>query len=177
MDSPIAKVVWCRSRSRLNITGRISAALCGASAQAAMTSEKMAEQMAEQGFQTAMFAANTALAGVGLDRGFHKVRIAEDMTALRYPRFGDALAAFLGELDPKRPLFLFVNLIDAHDPTGAVDLRYEIEDGEVTIIVEGAPDRPPEAVSRFHTLVAALVDRADLDLASGRVRLVKRSTA
>jgi anti-sigma regulatory factor (Ser/Thr protein kinase) len=70
-----------------------------------------------------------------------------------------------------------IALIDAHDPTGAVDLRYEIEDGEVTIIVEGAPDRPPEAVSRFHTLVAALVDRADLDLASGRVRLVKRSTA
>lgn len=68
-----------------------------------------------------------------------------------------------------------IALIDAADPTGAVDLHYAIDDGAVTITVDGAPGRPPEAVSRFHTLVTALVDRADLDLESGQVRLVKRS--
>lgn len=68
-----------------------------------------------------------------------------------------------------------IALIDATDPTGAVDLRYEIDEGEITITVDGAPGLPPEAVSRFHTLVTALVDRADLDLESGQVRLVKRS--
>jgi len=70
-----------------------------------------------------------------------------------------------------------IALIDAADPTGAVDLRYEIDEGEITITVDGAPGRPPEAVSRFHTLVTALVDRADLDLESGQVRLVKRSVS
>ena len=40
IDSPIAKVVWCRSSLRLNSTGSSSAALCGASAQASSTSAK-----------------------------------------------------------------------------------------------------------------------------------------
>ena len=67
-----------------------------------------------------------------------------------------------------------IALIDDDDPDAAVDLHYRIDDGEVTIVVDGASDRPPEAVSRFHTLVTALVDRADLDLTAGRVRLTKR---
>jgi len=65
-------------------------------------------------------------------------------------------------------------LIDDDDPGAAVELHYTVDEGEVTIVVDGAADRPPEAVSRFHTLVTALVDRADLDLATGQVRLTKR---
>ena len=68
-----------------------------------------------------------------------------------------------------------IALIDDDDPGAAVELHYTVDEGgEVTIIVDGAADRPPEAVSRFHTLVTALVDRADLDLATGQVRLTKR---
>ena len=40
MDSPIAKVVWCRSSLRLNSTGSRSAAVCGVAAQASVTSAR-----------------------------------------------------------------------------------------------------------------------------------------
>ena len=68
-------------------------------------------------------------------------------------------------------------LLDDQDPTAAVELRYAIDGPSVSISVDGAADRPPEAVARFHTLVTGLVDRADLDLHAGRVRLVKRHAA
>ncbi len=67
-----------------------------------------------------------------------------------------------------------IALLDDDDPGAAVELVYSIGDDDVTITVEGAPDRPPEAVGRFHTIVTDLVDRADLDLTRGRVRLRKR---
>lgn len=67
-----------------------------------------------------------------------------------------------------------IALIDDDDPGAAVELRYLVDDREMTITVDGATGRPPEAVSRFHTLVTTLVDRADLDLDHGRVHLVKR---
>jgi hypothetical protein len=57
------------------------------------------------------------------------------------------------------------------------ELRDRVDEDSVSITVEGAPNRPPEAVARFHTLVTALVDRADLDLQAGRVVLMKRHQA
>lgn len=66
-----------------------------------------------------------------------------------------------------------IALLDEDDPDAAVDLRYTVDDGEVAIQVEGAKDRPPEAVARFHTIVTGLVDQADLDLEAGTVRLLK----
>lgn len=70
-----------------------------------------------------------------------------------------------------------IALLDDQDPGAAVELRYTVDEDSVSITVEGAANRPPEAVSRFHTLVTALVDRADLDLQAGRVVLVKRHQA
>jgi anti-sigma regulatory factor (Ser/Thr protein kinase) len=70
-----------------------------------------------------------------------------------------------------------IALLDDRDPHAAVELRYRVDEDSVSITVEGAPDRPPEAVARFHTLVTALVDRADLDLQAGRVVLMKRHQA
>jgi hypothetical protein len=57
--------------------------------------------------------------------------------------------------------------------TGA-DAVYEVGPDGLAITVQGAPDRPPEAVARFHTLVTGLVDEATLDLEAGRAHLVKR---
>lgn len=59
------------------------------------------------------------------------------------------------------------------DPHGGVDLTYVVEDERLDITLDGAADRPPEAISRFHTLVTGLVDEATFDLGPGHVRLVK----
>ncbi len=69
-----------------------------------------------------------------------------------------------------------IALLDDQDPGAAVELRYSVDDDSVSITVDGAAARPPAAVSRFHTLVTGLVDRADLDLDAGKVTLVKRHT-
>jgi hypothetical protein len=76
----------------------------------------LAETMKERGFLTMMFAANTALEKSGLQRGFDLVRIAKDMSELRHPDFEKELEHDLAKADKSKPWFLFVNLIDAHDP-------------------------------------------------------------
>lgn len=76
----------------------------------------LAETMKERGFLTMMFAANTALEKSGLQRGFDHVRIGKDMNELRFPDFEKELEKDLAKADGARPWFLFVNLIDAHDP-------------------------------------------------------------
>lgn len=67
-----------------------------------------------------------------------------------------------------------IALLDQEDPDAAVDLTYTIEGEQLAIDVDGAADRPPDAVARFHTIVTGLVDQADLDLGAGTVHLVKR---
>lgn len=81
--------------------------------------ELLAERFARRGYQTAMVAANPVFRASGLDRGFEHVRIADSMKALR-EGFADGLRATLADLDADKPLFLFVNLIDAHDPYPAI---------------------------------------------------------
>ncbi len=66
-----------------------------------------------------------------------------------------------------------IALLDVDDPGAAVELRYSVGEDSISITVEGASGRPPEAVARFHTLVTGLVDRADLDLDRGRAQLTK----
>jgi hypothetical protein len=80
----------------------------------------LAELMHNKGHESLMFAANTALKKSGLQRGFDKVRIAEDMNELRAGPFEDQLEKFLEGASKEKPWFLFVNLIDAHDPYPAV---------------------------------------------------------
>jgi anti-sigma regulatory factor (Ser/Thr protein kinase) len=70
-----------------------------------------------------------------------------------------------------------IALLDEHDRGAAIELTYTVGDDGLTITVDGTPERPPEAVGRFHTIVTGLVDRADLDLSGGRVRLRKAHTA
>jgi hypothetical protein len=70
-----------------------------------------------------------------------------------------------------------IALIDDTDPGAAVDLHYEVEPGVIAITLDGASERPGEAVARFHTLVTGLVDGSSLDLGAGRARLTKRHHA
>ena len=78
----------------------------------------LAEVMAEQGYQTVMFSANPTLSEEsGLQRGFEFVRVANNLRELRGNEVPKTIRKIVSDrIDPNKPLFLFVNLLDAHDP-------------------------------------------------------------
>jgi hypothetical protein len=80
--------------------------------------ETLAEIFQHAGYQTAMVSANPTLAKAsGLWQGFDQVNVPKGSSdAFRGPSFPDELTQALKGLDPARPLFLVVNIFDAHDP-------------------------------------------------------------
>ncbi|MGC6514849.1 MAG: sulfatase-like hydrolase/transferase [Myxococcota bacterium] len=81
----------------------------------------LSEMMSDQGYQTVMVSANPTLSRrSGLQRGFEYARTAKNLTELRGEKTVRAVNKLLKNLSPREPLFLFVNLIDAHDPYPAV---------------------------------------------------------
>ncbi len=93
----------------------------------------LAERMRAQGYQTVLVSANPILGPhTGLSRGFDAIRVAR-LTRLwgmgpvlpdRFFRDADLVDrvrdALLWDVEPDRPLFLVVNLFDAHDPWAPV---------------------------------------------------------
>lgn len=83
--------------------------------------DTLAEQFGRAGYVTAAVSANPILVpGGGLLQGFDKVHVAGGMGAFRGDALARPLLRVLGEIDRDRPLFLFVNVYDAHDPFPAV---------------------------------------------------------
>jgi hypothetical protein len=82
----------------------------------------LAERMAGAGYQTAGVSANPVLAPVsGLTRGFESWRSAPVSGAWWGPRLVEEVRETLRGLDRDgAPLFLFVNIFDAHDPWAPV---------------------------------------------------------
>jgi hypothetical protein len=81
--------------------------------------ETLAERYAAQGYQTVFVSGNPVftMEGTGFWQGFDRVVAAKQLTGpLRGASFGDLLDAELARLDPTKPLFLVVNIFDAHDP-------------------------------------------------------------
>ena len=80
----------------------------------------LAERMVEQGYKSVAVSANPVVSGkLGLMRGFEVTRVAEKWGAMFDSGFGKALDQVLAELsttDDERPLFLFLNLAEAHQP-------------------------------------------------------------
>lgn len=78
----------------------------------------LSEAMADRGYQTVMVSANPTLsAASGLDRGFQHVTVAKTLRELRGDETPRAVRKLLkAEADLDKPLFLFVNVLDAHDP-------------------------------------------------------------
>ena len=78
----------------------------------------LAEHFAEIGYQTIMVSGNPVLGDAsGLQRGFEHAQVARRFGGL----YGDDLLAALdlalrADVDPTRPLFLFLNIADAHQP-------------------------------------------------------------
>jgi len=78
----------------------------------------LAERMAQRGYQTVLVSANRLLTGPsGLDRGFERAVSPPESADPRRPWVVALLASELrSQVDPHRPLFLVLNLLDAHDP-------------------------------------------------------------
>jgi hypothetical protein len=77
----------------------------------------LSEVMADKGYQTAMLTANPTLSRKsGLQRGFQHVKAAKTLVDIRGDDVRHELRGVLEEANPNQPLFMFVNLIDAHDP-------------------------------------------------------------
>lgn len=78
----------------------------------------LAEAMGARGYQSVLLSANPVLGPVsGLSRGFDVVHVAEKFGQLRGEEMEAQLRATLAEeVDPARPLFVVVNLTEAHDP-------------------------------------------------------------
>lgn len=83
--------------------------------------ETLAETFKARGYQTLAISANSILNDAsGLLQGFDHTEISENGLSLRARGLGTALRAKLDALDPEKPLFLFVNAYDAHDPYPAI---------------------------------------------------------
>jgi arylsulfatase A-like enzyme len=89
--------------------------------------ELLAETLREEGYQTAAFAENALLSSdLGFDQGFEHFEVTDMLDVLRAERDGEFSMAFFGlsrkvrawfrSRDPSRPYFVFVNIMDAHDP-------------------------------------------------------------
>jgi hypothetical protein len=84
--------------------------------------DTLAEALRARGFQTAGVSGNPVLNPVtGLGQGFDQWRVAGGFGAWSGERLLQQVDATLGALDPDGgPLFLFVNIADAHDPWDGV---------------------------------------------------------
>jgi hypothetical protein len=81
----------------------------------------LAESFQARGYQTVAISANSIInPASGLLQGFDVVNISPNGMSLRGRALGTAVREALEGLDPNRPLFLFVNSYDAHDPYPAV---------------------------------------------------------
>jgi hypothetical protein len=75
------------------------------------------EIMEKRGYQSVLFSANPTLsANSGLQRGFSIIDVARTLTDVRGDEVRHRLRRLLNEVDGDKPMFLVVNLIDAHDP-------------------------------------------------------------
>lgn len=77
----------------------------------------LAAQMADKGYDTLFLSANMVLRKTDVfTQGFRETKTARSFNQLKGPRFPIALDEMLQQADPDKPLFLFLNLVDAHAP-------------------------------------------------------------
>lgn len=79
----------------------------------------LAEEMSARGYQTLLLTGNPVVSErLGLTRGFDHVAIGRTYPMMHDHRLADRLEGLLrlSRLDPRRPLFAFINIADAHSP-------------------------------------------------------------
>lgn len=89
--------------------------------------ETLAERMKARGYQTAFLSGNPIIKGeTGLHQGFDLVKVADPSNGgLRDEALIAELRKLLREAKRDQPLFVFVNVYDAHDPYPAVPVRVD----------------------------------------------------
>lgn len=97
----------------------------------------LAEEFAGRGYQTVLVSENLLLAGGGLERGFEIVRTRPVELRKDVAWLPTALRRLLADtIDPARPLFLVINLLDAHAPWLAVGAEVPFFDEVVDPLTE-----------------------------------------
>jgi hypothetical protein len=77
----------------------------------------LAEEFRDRGYDTAFLSANMVLRKSDwFTKGFRQVEVARSFGELKGPKFPERLQGVLARTDRSRPLFLFLNLVDAHAP-------------------------------------------------------------
>lgn len=112
--------------------------------------DTLAERFARAGYQTAFLSGNPSLHdGSGLTQGFQHHRVkTPDGHWLRGPRLQRSVRGVLGELEKERPLFLVVNIFEAHDPWPTASPDMDWVPAHERVVLEH--DRPESPYVRFH---------------------------
>lgn len=77
----------------------------------------LSETMRRKGYRALYVAANpTMSAKSGLDRGFEHMVVGKGLTGMRGKQVAESVQKVLDEVKDDEPIFLFVNILDAHDP-------------------------------------------------------------
>jgi len=115
--------------------------------------ETLAEHMADKGYQTAMVSANGLLEDVsGLTRGFQHTDVARPKDhRLRKGKLPDAVDRTLDQIDADQPLFLFVNIFDAHDPWDAVPEGLDWVEPQRGVRLKATSPDPDDPVNKYVT--------------------------
>ncbi len=79
--------------------------------------QTLAEKMNKKGYQSAIYSTNPVVSdGLGLTRGFQRKKIATTFGQLFRKKCLAGLEKFTKEIPRDRPLFMFINIADAHQP-------------------------------------------------------------
>ena len=77
----------------------------------------LAEKMNAKGYITAAYSANPVVSdSMGLLRGFQHKQVSKDWYQFFGADFGRGLVRFMKKLPTNKPMFLFINIADAHQP-------------------------------------------------------------
>ena len=82
----------------------------------------LAEHFSKEGYQTLAVSANPVVNGqMGLMRGFHTTHLAKSFGDFHGDNLIENLNEALSKTNPRKPLFLFLNIADAHMPWPSIE--------------------------------------------------------
>lgn len=113
----------------------------------------LAEHFADRGYQTLFVSANPTFGAeaTGFWQGFDRVVVAEGAQGVLRDDLRPVLRKELARLDPSAPLFVVINLFDAHDPYPAVPKGIGWAAPQPAVFLHPSSDAPDNPYLRFVT--------------------------
>ncbi|MCB9681543.1 MAG: sulfatase-like hydrolase/transferase [Alphaproteobacteria bacterium] len=111
----------------------------------------LAEVMAARGYQTLLLSGNPLLKKAsGLTEGFHRVKVAPALVSpLRDEGMAQLLRYELAQVDATRPVFLVVDIFDAHEPYPPIPDGLGWVSAQEAVVFGSALDTPDPTYARF----------------------------